>query len=762
MQLTVTKQGHLVQTLELISQEDLSSIDDIHYFIGRSQECHVVIDTPHISRNHAQLSFVSKKWKLKKLASHGNLFLNGVPVQESEIKNGDTIQCGEYHIGISFKTEEPEKTAADPPPSDQEKNSDISDTEDKPENDPSDEISDERDDIDDGPSLDLEDLEEEKEEENEEVVEDFENFGEEEEPSEYNAGDENEDSDTQGEEVNLSFEDENNFEDSPIEEGFDNSDEETQIVQSFVEFELDISGEYSNFDKYYIKNDEIFIGRDPNKCQIVLDDPECSQVHASIRRKGIRCELEDLKSTNGIILNGSRINQSQLSNGDEFLIGSTSFRLRVKSELISAEKNLLMPVQDIEEVEVEKIVEEEVENIGENTDILLGSSDGDVGSTPNNNQKFSNSLLKDPQKRKKLLIYGVVLMGLWIFLDEEKPKPKVSSKKTEKNRSLVKEKEKKATPKGENNKDPKRVYKNLPQDIQEYVRTNYELAKTEILDYGNFEYGLRYLDKIDEYVDEFEQSKSLSITAKEELKKLEEIEKERKRKQEEEEKKIKVSSFLEKANNAFEKENVELTQALLDKVSEIDPENLEASQIKLQLDAFVREKERKALEEVQKKQRRNALLNKLNPGKVLYLKQKWYQAILELEKFLTIKDNDEDLIQESSKMLKKSQDKLKEKITPFLQKARSLSEGQDLKGSYETYKDILEIDPSNVEAISKMEKIKKKIEKQAKKIYREAIIDESLNYLGKAKEKLNEVQQISPSDSLYYKRSENKLKRYTD
>ena len=104
----------------------------------------------------------------------------------------------------------------------------------------------------------------------------------------------------------------------------------------------------------------------------------------------------------------------------------------------------------------------------------------------------------------------------------------------------------------------------------------------------------------------------------------------------------------------------------------------------------------------------------------------------------------------------------KRKIDPFLQKARSLDRGQDLKGAYETYKSILKIDPSNVEAVSKMDEIIKRIEKQAKKIYREAIIDESLNYLHQAKEKFNEVRQITPSDSPYYRRAEIKLQNYTD
>ena len=62
MQLTVTKEGKVVERIDLLSQEDISSINNVHYFIGRSPDCHVTIDSQGISRKHAQLSFINKKW----------------------------------------------------------------------------------------------------------------------------------------------------------------------------------------------------------------------------------------------------------------------------------------------------------------------------------------------------------------------------------------------------------------------------------------------------------------------------------------------------------------------------------------------------------------------------------------------------------------------------------------------------------------------------------------------------------------------------
>lgn len=741
MLLTVTKGEQTLQKLTL------DESDNAHFFIGRSSDCHITIDDHHVSRNHAQISFVNNTWRIRKITKSGEIFLNGVSIRDEQINNGDIVQIFNYYISIVFDDMKPKE---------------------------------------DGPAL----IKGEEQEEGQGLEEEQEQ-GQEEEHEERKEGDEetqesielteeigHSEEDNQVENEEFNFGDEGIIEDiqdhdesSAISASFDDMDSEdgTKIVKSFIEFELDISGEYSNFDKYYISKEEVFIGRDPSKCQISLDDPEASQIHAVIRRKGSHCELEDLKSTNGVILNGARINRAQLSHGDEFLIGSTSFRLVVKSELIKAESGGLMPIQELEEVEVEEIVEEEVEGLetkesGE--EVLLGN-------ISQNKSLFSKEALQDPAKRKKLIIYALVGVTLWIILDEGPGKKKIepTQEAPPKSKGLV-EAEKKSEDSDKKDRkgdevqkvaqDPKRSYENLPPDIQEYIRANYELAKTEILDYGNFEQGLQYLDKINEYVDEFEQSKSLEITAKEEFKKLEEIEKERKRKQREQEKAIRVGNLLKKTNQAFDQKQLELTQALLDKIAEIDPENLDASQLKLQLDAHVREEERKALEEAQKKARRDRLVNGLRPGKNIYLQEKWYQAIIKLEEYLEIKDNDDDLVAEATKLLKESQNNLKKQVNPLLAKAQSLDEGQDLKGAYRTYKEILKIDPSSVEAVERMDDIKGRIEKQAKRIYREAIIDESLNYLKKAKEKFQEVQQISPADSPYHKRAAGKLRSYTD
>ncbi len=61
------------------------------------------------------------------------------------------------------------------------------------------------------------------------------------------------------------------------------------------------------------------IGR--GTCDITLDDAECSREHAVIEILGARVIVRDLGSTNGTFVDGSRIEQSELENHNEFRIG---------------------------------------------------------------------------------------------------------------------------------------------------------------------------------------------------------------------------------------------------------------------------------------------------------------------------------------------------------------------------------------------------------------------------------------------------------
>ncbi len=72
------------------------------------------------------------------------------------------------------------------------------------------------------------------------------------------------------------------------------------------------------------------IGRS-SECDVVLGDPNVSRRHAEIRRMGRGYSLVDLGSTNGTEVNGQRITETSLMNGDVIGVGTTqiTFERRV-------------------------------------------------------------------------------------------------------------------------------------------------------------------------------------------------------------------------------------------------------------------------------------------------------------------------------------------------------------------------------------------------------------------------------------------------
>src|SRR5687768_10678666 len=70
---------------------------------------------------------------------------------------------------------------------------------------------------------------------------------------------------------------------------------------------------------------EMRVGRG-TECQIQLNDPLCSRVHAILRNLGGRWHVRDVDSRNGTFVNDQKIDDSALADGHYLKIGSTEFQ----------------------------------------------------------------------------------------------------------------------------------------------------------------------------------------------------------------------------------------------------------------------------------------------------------------------------------------------------------------------------------------------------------------------------------------------------
>jgi pSer/pThr/pTyr-binding forkhead associated (FHA) protein len=769
-------------------------------FLGREDDCHIKLDSFQISRHHATISVLEEKLTLQVLSNYGGVRVNGNEVKRITLSESDIVEIGEFEIQLSSLPEikpisnEVDETILMP----------LSQTDESLDNDliPNDEVGlgvdDETAFVNPSTEEEIEASDElglmNEEVHEEELLDDSlgeagsevdsleeANFESEEVGEVMNSDDSFENQDTQAfvsDEAEESFDVEENSE-TPLNEsvdefagdnefesndefgndefsdsGFDDdgfgddvgmdsgSDEATQVIQSFAKYSLKLFGEYAPFDRYTIEQNEIFIGRDPEKCQIILEDPEVSKVHARIKKTLINCMVEDLDSANGIIYNGERVNKAEISNGDEFIIGDTTFTVAIVSDIIEAEKGILMPVEENQEVEIEEIIEEEVD------------FDGFDGANDEQDIVEEKSLIKkimnDP-KKKRIAIGAIILLVVLMLLDSgEEPLPEGPT-----------DAEKKALLKKKNDKNNANKKKYSAAE-EEKLEQNYALALAKF-NIGEYAEAKEYIDIIvtaghSDYKNTSSLLKSIQEGLDKEirLKAREQEEKDRKARQ------VKIVGLLEKAKEAVKTRQAKAANNYFNLIFEIDPENLDVPILKLEIEAYVESERRKKQEIELKKAARQAKVDKLTPGKTLFLKGEWYKAVDKLEKFLSEKDMDEDLLTEATSMLKESQKKLLLIINPLLSKARSYKEGEDLKQSYESYGDVLKYDPANEEALNQRDDIFLTLKNRSRKVFREALVAESLSLFGKAKEKFQEVQQISPINSEYYIKASDKLKNYLE
>ncbi len=78
------------------------------------------------------------------------------------------------------------------------------------------------------------------------------------------------------------------------------------------------------------------VGRTPKADHSFPDDKLMSGVHFAIGYDDKGCRIRDLKSSNGTFLNGKKVAEAILQNGDEIVAGRTKFLVRVESEKVEA------------------------------------------------------------------------------------------------------------------------------------------------------------------------------------------------------------------------------------------------------------------------------------------------------------------------------------------------------------------------------------------------------------------------------------------
>lgn len=114
-------------------------------------------------------------------------------------------------------------------------------------------------------------------------------------------------------------------------------------------FRLTISCEDTNIGEEILKHHTVTLGRKPDN-DIRIDDSTVSNYHAQIIDDEKTASVEDLNSTNGTYVNGSRISKHTLSPGDVIVIGKHTlvYDREMPKEVIESDPTLQLNRKDIE------------------------------------------------------------------------------------------------------------------------------------------------------------------------------------------------------------------------------------------------------------------------------------------------------------------------------------------------------------------------------------------------------------------------------
>jgi len=143
------------------------------------------------------------------------------------------------------------------------------------------------------------------------------------------------------------------------------------------------------------------IGRDPAN-DIILTDEEISRFHIRIKRRGKLTVLEDLDSRNGTYLNGDRVVNSVLKNGDKILFGA--------SEVLFVTADSKFEISD--DIDAFDMIVDEKMGLKGPIEVSVAANREDLQSVRINQQKLLARVAADPAVIKNLFdFHGNILVS---------------------------------------------------------------------------------------------------------------------------------------------------------------------------------------------------------------------------------------------------------------------------------------------------------------------------------------------------------------
>ncbi|MDE0118469.1 MAG: FHA domain-containing protein [Bdellovibrionales bacterium] len=497
---------------------------------------------------------------------------------------------------------------------------------------------------------------------------------------------------------------------------------------------------------------EWVFGRDES-ADIIVDNPNISREHFKITQDKGFYYIQDLKSSNGTILNDKELSPGKtypIQSGDVIYIMDIDIVFEIKN--LSLEKKLAglkappppVPVPSATNTPF-GLVPIQTPPGGAPPPVpylpppLPADLPGVIMETP----EEAENLSVFQKNKKRLIIYGVLMIVLFFFVNKEKQKEK--------------------EPPEEMAPQAGSLAGLTPQQTQ-IVKDTYQVAQ-QLYSKGKFEYCKSEIKKVHEYTDSYQDSKKLEIAcmqAAENKKRKHDLELKKQKAKETEE-------FIQKITSkcAKEFERFRLKYELVDCLNpaiELAPADSRIHTLTERFDAIELEKEEKKQRRAERKRFIGSIRNKYNYAKSLYKRGQVLKSMSAYQHFINISNHKE--LKETRETAKRELASIKKNFNDTNNRLNRKCEGQfnsqSFQKAYYTCKKASEKIPEshNKKALAFMEKARQKLEVKMRPIYEEASLNESVGNVSAAKEDWNKILSQDVDTGLYYNRAKEKLNKY--
>lgn len=498
---------------------------------------------------------------------------------------------------------------------------------------------------------------------------------------------------------------------------------------------------------------ELSFGRS-SKADVVISDKKLSRIHAKIIRFGTGYRIIDLNSQNGTRVNGVRILEHPLSSYDVVEFGNTKLQFLIH-DLVLNEKSLSTNLVVSSRDATKSLLLEEKEKRE-----LSQIANENLEAAPGTNQELSapEEVTETKTRSPLKIIFAVILavaLALWILSinkkEAENPKPKaaVEAKETQTEKNI-------ASPKVPSE------FLELSDDMQRRIEGLYNSAlvifQKPDVEVEELEKARDNLRKIHQSLPYYKNSKELMLQLDRRYRaKVEQLAAERAKKNAMED----LNIYLEDGIEYLKQGEFDRAAESFTRAASLDPRNKIAIDGLRAVELKVRDLENLPAERNPEEEKRQKIKELYEQALQQFNNRAYQEAIDLAEQMRKINlKSDQSYLNEAKQIIDRARIAQKEEFEPFLIQAKEKYSEGDYNASRDLCEEMLKRDAAYEDAKELLAKAKKQLNRLAKEAYTHGYILESIGQIEQAKQYWNRAKNYVRTGDEYYEKVNKKLEQY--